>query len=124
MATVVVQKQAGVNPHNRNELVRDLVDKQVRMTFYRRDPIYSNSSGIEPGQRGAFDIDEVAEGKLVPLYCIIPLRNYVWGLETNDGEIKFPFLYPTSPSEVEMEFCAPSQFDGKTNGSYKVEVIL
>ena len=123
MATVASERKPGENPHNRNELVRDLINKRVRMTFYRRDPVNSNALGFAEGQRSPFDFNIVTVGFLVPIVCFLPKRNHLWGIQMDDGSFDMCFLSPTDSTEVIDKLGIPSKWDGKINGTYKIEVI-
>ena len=123
MATVIEQRTENSNPHNRTLLVRDLCGKKIRLTYYRRDISFANTFGLKPGEKGPGDTNLIIEGQLVPVLCILPKRNHLWGIETVAGEIQFPMFSPTDPSEMDYNLSAVSQFDGKRNGTYKLEVI-
>jgi len=111
------------NPHNKMRLVRDLAGKRIRLTYYHRDPSYGVTLGIKAGDQGPFDYNEVIEGSLIPVYCILSERNYIWGVQKDSGEIAATFLSPIDPADFVNVLAFSSQWDGKKNGSYVIEEI-
>jgi len=108
---------------SREELVRDFAGRRVRMTYHRRDPGYGHVLGLQQGQQGPFDCDEVAEGQLVPVVCFVPERLYLWGVQSDSGEIAFAFLRPTDSAVEETNHHTASQWDGKRNGTYQIKTV-
>lgn len=123
MANINVPRGQNENPHNRVMLIRDLAGRRVRMTLYRRDVCSAHLIGAIEGQQGPFDMDDTAEGIIVSVARFLPLRNTLWGIQLDNGEIRFGFLSPTDPTEMENSLSVPSQWDGRRNGTYKIEEI-
>jgi len=123
MATILTPRTTENNPHNRVELVRDLSGCRVKMTYYRRDPGYGFTLGLKAGDQGPFDMDVITEGVLVETVNFLPSRSSLFGILCDNGEVLMNFLCPTDPTEEKRNFNSPSQWDGKKNGTYKIEKI-
>ena len=100
----------------RIDLIRDYVGSRVRMVFHQRDPAGSTITGIKEGQKGPFDRDEIVEGELI----LVDEKNRLWGIKTDEGEVKMKFLSSTGLVKLDTTLGMPSQWDGKQNGTYEI----
>ena len=119
------------NTDNTPKIVRDLIGRRVRMTYYQRESYTRGIDNVPPGTKGVFDIDRVAEGTLryyqtVDVSLPYERKVFLYDIANNDETVNtnVPLLLPTDSLVNEGDFrLIPSEFDGRRNGSWEIVAI-